>query len=178
MVDSSSPSGLSAENEAFLKNELLPTVEALTKRFVDKASAVALSQGWRPEHAEAAAGLGVAPFLERLFKGEDPQEAVDQGIALGKKQALGEMFKTELEEGHDRHAAFRAVLSLQEDNARRLGEAPADVPEEWIAAALVEVDAAATDNQPLEDQVSAGLVTIAACALRAMEADLSSVQTR
>jgi hypothetical protein len=176
MVDSSSTPALSAEDKAFAERELLPTVEDLTRRFIDKATAVAVGQGWRPDHAEAAAAFGAATFLEQLSNGSDPQEAVDQGIALGKKRALGEMFETELDEGRDRHDAFRAVLDLQKEISTRLGEEVVDIPEEWSAEALKAVDAAAADGQPAEDQVMAGLIAVGACAAAAIEAAEASRQ--
>ncbi len=170
MIDPSPAADFTPENEAFFQNEFLPAVESITKRFVRTATAASLDQGWRPDHAEAAAALGVAPFLERLLNGIDPQDAIDEGIALGRKQALGEMFRTELAEGHSRHMAFRTILDLQKESAGRLGEEPVEFPEEWMAAALAEVDAASANGQPPEDQVAAGLVALGACAVATLEA--------
>lgn len=169
MIDPSA-GNLTPENEAFFQDEFVPAVEGIAERFVRTATAASVDQGWRADHAEAAAALGVAPFLERLLNGSDPQDAVEAGIALGRKQALGAMFSTELAEGRSRHEAFRAILELQRENAGSRGEEPVEFPEDWMTAALAEVDAAAANGQPSEDQVAAGLSALAACAVAVLDA--------
>jgi hypothetical protein len=156
---------VTAEDQAFVQEQFLPAIEDLTQRFVTKATSVAESEGWLPDHAKAAAALGTAPFLEALLSDVPPADAVESAITRGKQLALGEMFKTEIEGGADRHAAFRAILGLQLENGVRAGEASGEVPAAWMDAALAEVDAAAAADRTPEDQVMAGLRSIMAAAL-------------
>ena len=78
---------------------------------------------------------------------------------------LGELFQSEIADGNDRDAAFRALLGLQMENAGRIGEAVSAVPEAWVEAALAEVGATAAEGRSPEDQVMAGLRSIMAAAL-------------
>ena len=157
--------GVKPEDQAFVQEQFLPAVEDVTQRFIEKATSVAAREGWLPEHAQALALLGTAPFLEALLSDVPPAEAVDEAIERGRQLVLGELFKSEIEAGADRHAAFRTILGLQKENAVRAGEGTFEVPEAWMDAALAEVDAAAAAGRSPEDQVMAGLRNIAATAL-------------
>lgn len=157
MSDAANNGRPTPEDEAFLKDEFVPVLEDLTQRFVQKAAESAAADGWRPDLAEAAAALGSATFIEDLLSGKKPDEAVDHGIKQGQRQLLGEMYKSCLEEGQDRHAAFRAILAFQMENAERAGQAVDAFPEAWVSDALTAVDAAAGENRPPEEQVVEGL---------------------
>jgi hypothetical protein len=171
MVDFVSHPESDAANQAAVQDGLVSLVEDLSRRFIARAIADSIAQGWSLPHAEAAGALGTALFLELLFKGAEPEVAVSRGIGEGRKLALGEMFKTELKHGRDRHTAFLNILGLHEDFARRLGREPQNVPDDWIAMALAVVDEMAAIDEPPEDQVNAGLMAIAREALQqAMDA--------
>jgi len=165
MTEDRNETDISREDEAFLKQEFLPAVEDLTDRFVKKATEVAQSEGWRPDLAEAIAVLGTAPFLEGLLSDVPPEEAVETGMRQGKHRMLGELFKAEIDNGVDLHTAFRRILDLQAENAERIGETPTQLPEAWVTTALAELDAAAAANQSPEEQVMAGLRSIAVTSL-------------
>ncbi len=153
------------EDEAFVQEEVLPAIEDVTQRFIEKAASVAQSEGWRPDLAQALAVLASAPFLERLLSDVPPAEAVESAITQGKQRMLGELFKSELDGGADPHTAFRRILDVQNENAERAGEAIGEIPEAWMNEALAEVDAVAAAARSPEDQVMAGLRSIAAAAL-------------
>ena len=153
------------EDQAFVQDQFLPAIEDITQRFIVKAASVAESEGWLPVHAQALAALATAPFLEALLSDVPAAEAVDSAIKRGRQLVLGELFQSEIADGNDRDAAFRALLGLQMENAGRIGEAVSAVPEAWVEAALAEVGATAAEGRSPEDQVMAGLRSIMAAAL-------------
>ena len=64
--------GVTPEDQAFVQEQFLPAVEDVTQRFIEKATSVAAREGWLPEHAQALALLGTAPFLEALLSDVPP----------------------------------------------------------------------------------------------------------
>jgi len=153
------------EDQALVQERLLPAIEDVTRRFIEKAASVAEGEGWRLEHAQALAMLGSAPFLEGLLNDVPPSEAVASAIKRGRQMVLGELFKSEIEGGVDRHSAFRNILDLQRRMPSARAKRSAKVPEAWMNEALAQVDVAAAAERSPEDQVMAGMRSIAAAAL-------------
>ena len=152
---------VTAEALRFATDEIIPVAEALTERFLAKAEELALEEGW-PQDLAGAIGVAGAPlFLERMFDDANPEEALDDAMRQGRRLVFAELYKNELAQGADRRSAFLKLVEQARENDVRAGDAAMAVPDDWVSAALQAVEAAAGRDLPAEDQVMAGLQSLA-----------------
>jgi hypothetical protein len=147
------------EAARFTQEEFVPVAEKLTERYMAKAVPMAREEGWEPELAEAIGTIGAVSFLGKMIEREDPEEAFAASMKEARREVLRGLFKKALEDGADRRSAFLKMVGVVRENSLRASEGAEEetLPDDWIAAALMAVDAAAEQGLPADQQANAGL---------------------
>ncbi len=132
------------------------TQPSLEARLAAKAG----RDGWSESQAEWIGKLGAAAHAAKPAQGQPSPEMFDELFKAGARQLTVGYFNDALNRGKTRLVAFLTVLDLESQVIGRKGGQPPEYPDDWVKAAYLKVEEAASRGADSAEQIEAGLAEI------------------